>query len=267
MDSRSFASLAGLASVMEEHVGRITGPGLVSSTEEFHRRLTGPVGEARSVVGERLATSGLVSSTEEFHRRLAGPVGELGSVVGERITIGGLATSGLVSSTEEFYRLAGSRSEIEAITPRVDPLADFRSVLDERFTVDRLADVRSVFDHLTGLDHHRLAGLASVMEEHVGRITGVDRGAGQRSDASALRPAIEPADVPAATLLLLLLLALAVTRAGLADTVLENVLAFGRLGVGGLEWLSDQLPDPTAIFWAQYLKAILLAGKNDSGKE
>ncbi|HEV2810668.1 MAG TPA: hypothetical protein VGV93_09775, partial [Acidimicrobiales bacterium] len=209
--------------------------------------------DSRSFAFDHRAHAGSVVDhlTEEFDRRLAGPVGTVRSVIDEGRTIGGLVTSGLVSSVEEFVRLADSRSEIEAITPRVDSLADLRSVIDERFTIgglvssaeefDRrlagpvgtvrsvidegrtiggLADVRSVFDHLTGLDHHRLAGLVPLMEEQVGRITDVDRLAGQLSDASGFRPTIEPAGVPAATLLLILL-AFAVTRAGLGDTVLE----------------------------------------------
>ena len=101
--------------------------------------------------------------------------------------VGRITGPRLVSSAEEFDRLFGSRWVIEAITPRVDPLADFRFVLDERFTVDGVA--------------------------------------GQLSDASALRLPIEPVDVPAATLLLVLL-ALAVTTAGLADAVVQNLLVF-----------------------------------------
>ncbi len=91
----------------------------------------------------------------------------------------------------------------------------------------------------------------------------VDRLAAQLSDAIALRPPIEPADVPAASLLLVLV-ALAVTRAGLADAVVENLLVFGRLGASGVDWLSGQLPDATALAWAQAFTAVLLYVKGRS---
>ncbi len=133
-------------------------------------------------------------------------------------------------------------------------MALHRSILDARPVArDGGAAAGSVMEEITPRLDHR-ANFRSVLDE---RVAGVDHLAGPLSDAGSLRPPLEPADVPAATLLLVLL-GLAVTRAGLVDVVVENLLVFGRLGVGGVDWVSGQLPDATVLAWAKCCMAVLV---------